>query len=527
MNGVFLIALCLSIFLDAIQRFAEPQEVKNPKIVLIVGAVGLAFNIIGLFVFHEHSHSHDHGEEGHSHADELSEAEAGHGGHAHGHDHAHKQADGAAKKSAQSASPTRTKSLSWGDDSGREGEHAPLSPSARRQSSARRPYRHSRSGSRGYNTVDDIPVHPASLRNGILAQARFEESDTESEVAVEDQDAITQINQEPTEVSSLLPKSKARRSSNKRKSHTRSKQDGNANDISHANHKHTQPRSKAQSGGHSHADMNLRGILIHVLGDALGNVGVMVSALIIWKAPWSFRKYCDPAISLFITLIILKSAIPLVKDTAKPLLQAVPGHISVEDIKEDIESLPGVRECHHVHVWALTPSKLIATLDVNLDFDFQERQGATRWMQLAEEIKSCLHAYGIHSSTIQPEFCTNEEHEHVLKTTLNNMGGTTNEQSSTVDGATTGNAGAAAENSVSSDGHGACLLNCNETCATGKQCCGPPSAAGSGTVTPRRQADKDEHNHDHGKHDHGKHDHGKHDHGKHDQDKHGRNKHDH
>lgn len=516
-NGVFLVALCLSIFLDAIQRFAEPQEVKNPKIVLIVGAVGLAFNIIGLFVFHEHSHSHDHGEEGHSHADELDEAEAGHGDHthAHDHDHAHKYVNDTSKKSAEPASPTTTKNLSWSNDNAREGEHTPLSPSARRHSSVRRTYRHSRSGSRGYNTVDDIPVHPASLRNGILAQARFEESESDSEVAVEDQDAITQSNQEPTEVSSLLPKSRARRNSHKRKSHIRPKQDGHSNDISHANHKHTQPRSKAQSGGHSHADMNLRGILIHVLGDALGNVGVMVSALIIWKAPWSFRFYFDPAISLFITLIILKSAIPLVKDTAKPLLQAVPGHISVEDIKEDIESLPGVRECHHVHVWALTPSKLIATLDVNLDFDFQERQGATRWMQLAEEIKSCLHAYGIHSSTIQPEFCTNSEHEHVLKTTLNSMNGTTHEQTSSSGGAATGNIGHAADNSVSSDSHGACLLNCNGTCATGKQCCGPPSAAGSGSVTPRRQADKDEHNHDHGKHDHTKHDHGKHDHDKH------------
>lgn len=63
MNGVFLVALCLTIFLDAIQRFFEPQEVTNPKLVLIVGAIGFAFNILGLFVFHQHDHGHDHGHE--------------------------------------------------------------------------------------------------------------------------------------------------------------------------------------------------------------------------------------------------------------------------------------------------------------------------------------------------------------------------------------------------------------------------------------------------------------------------------
>ena len=83
--------------------------------------------------------------------------------------------------------------------------------------------------------------------------------------------------------------------------------------------------------------MNIRGIFFHVLGDALGNVGVMASALIIWLTPWSWRFYFDPAISLLITLIILKSALPLCRDTAKPLLQAVPKNISVEEIKEDIQ----------------------------------------------------------------------------------------------------------------------------------------------------------------------------------------------
>ena len=50
-NGVFLVALCLSIFLEAIQRFVEPQEVSQPKLVLIVGSLGLESKIVGLVLF--------------------------------------------------------------------------------------------------------------------------------------------------------------------------------------------------------------------------------------------------------------------------------------------------------------------------------------------------------------------------------------------------------------------------------------------------------------------------------------------
>lgn len=51
-NGVFLLALCFSIFMEAIERFFNVSEISNPKLVVIVGSLGLASNIIGLFLFH-------------------------------------------------------------------------------------------------------------------------------------------------------------------------------------------------------------------------------------------------------------------------------------------------------------------------------------------------------------------------------------------------------------------------------------------------------------------------------------------
>lgn len=66
--------------------------------------------------------------------------------------------------------------------------------------------------------------------------------------------------------------------------------------------------------GHSHAgSMNMRALVLHVLGDALGNVGVIATGLIIWLTEWTFKYYCDPIISLIITVIIFSSAMPLGK----------------------------------------------------------------------------------------------------------------------------------------------------------------------------------------------------------------------
>ena len=62
---------------------------------------------------------------------------------------------------------------------------------------------------------------------------------------------------------------------------------------------------------HSHGSMNMRGLLLHVFGDALGNLGVVASGLIIWLAKGKFRFYFDPMISLVITAIIFSSALPL------------------------------------------------------------------------------------------------------------------------------------------------------------------------------------------------------------------------
>lgn len=81
-------------------------------------------------------------------------------------------------------------------------------------------------------------------------------------------------------------------------------------DHDHA-HEHGHSKSHSHGHGHSHGSMNMRALVLHVLGDALGNVGVIATGLIIWLSDWRGKYYCDPIISLVITVIIFSSALPL------------------------------------------------------------------------------------------------------------------------------------------------------------------------------------------------------------------------
>lgn len=65
--------------------------------------------------------------------------------------------------------------------------------------------------------------------------------------------------------------------------------------------------------------MNMRGLILHVMGDLLGNLGVIATGLIVWLTDWRLKVYCDPFISLFISTIIVSSALPLGKRFPIPL----------------------------------------------------------------------------------------------------------------------------------------------------------------------------------------------------------------
>jgi zinc transporter 1 len=414
--------LCLSIFLEAIQRFIEPQEVSQPQLVLIVGCFGLASNIIGLFLFHEHGHSHgDHGQP-HVRDDTARAAEEG------------RLHDGCQETEAPNADESET--------------------------TATRIIR-TRSKSRTYSGLDEIPIHPASFRHEIIQASRLEDFDDASGEEVEhmenedrDFNSFTSANGNETltpvtENTSLLSKTKSNDNHHRTPSHSSRRKSSTL----HRSDKHTQHKSEKKS----HGDLNIRGVFLHVMGDALGNVGVIATALFIWLTDFWWRFYSDPLVSLIITVIILYSALPLCRAASRILLQAVPQGLNVDDIRDDIENLPGILSCHHLHVWQLNDTSLIATLHVRVAFEFKG-EGSQKYMELAHQIRECLHKYGIHSSTIQPEFCCERTHGHRL--VQHHDDGVLGENDMGLLGDHGGD-----------DQHDRCILDCDDECGDGGKCC--------------------------------------------------------
>ncbi|WP_241758137.1 cation diffusion facilitator family transporter [Myxococcus landrumensis] len=102
---------------------------------------------------------------------------------------------------------------------------------------------------------------------------------------------------------------------------------------------------------HNTHSMNVRGAFLHVLGDTLSSVGVLVGAGIMALTGW---YVVDPLISLVISVVIVVGALRLVRDAVDVLMEAVPAHVDMPQVKELLLRVPGVTAVHDLHVWTIS-----------------------------------------------------------------------------------------------------------------------------------------------------------------------------
>jgi cobalt-zinc-cadmium efflux system protein len=101
--------------------------------------------------------------------------------------------------------------------------------------------------------------------------------------------------------------------------------------------------------GHSHKDLNIKSAWLHVLGDTLSSVGVIIAGLIIFYTGW---QYADPLTSILIGGIILFGGIRVVKEALTIFLEMTPKGFDIEKIVKKIAEIPGVIGIHNVHLWS-------------------------------------------------------------------------------------------------------------------------------------------------------------------------------
>ncbi len=143
-------------------------------------------------------------------------------------------------------------------------------------------------------------------------------------------------------------------------------------------------------------NLNIRGAFLHIIGDALSSVGVIVGGIVIFYTEWYL---IDPILSILIALGIIIGAAALVIESVNILLESAPSHINIAAVSAEIAAVPGVREAYHIHLWTITSGVYSLSAHVLID-----DQPVSSSRELLDDIRSRLqNKFNILHSTLQLE----------------------------------------------------------------------------------------------------------------------------
>lgn len=153
-------------------------------------------------------------------------------------------------------------------------------------------------------------------------------------------------------------------------------------------------------------NLNLRGAYLEVLGDAVGSVAVIGSAVLILVAGWNLA---DPIASLLIAALVLPRAISLLREVVEVLLESSPREMDMDQIRGHILAVPGVVDVHDLHVWTITSGMPIMTAHVVVDDSVAGMDDAHH---VLDHVTNCLREhFDVDHSTFQIEPWTHAQSE--------------------------------------------------------------------------------------------------------------------
>ena len=147
---------------------------------------------------------------------------------------------------------------------------------------------------------------------------------------------------------------------------------------------------------HDHDDLNTRSAFLHVLGDALSSVGVIVAGVVILFTGWT---WVDPLASVLIATIILIGSWRVLRDAVHILVEGVPGKLTVSQVAAVMEEDPGVTSVHDLHMWTIGPGFIALSAHVLV-----ADQLLSQTQQITDRVKRRIQEeFGIEHTTIQIE----------------------------------------------------------------------------------------------------------------------------
>jgi cobalt-zinc-cadmium efflux system protein len=143
-------------------------------------------------------------------------------------------------------------------------------------------------------------------------------------------------------------------------------------------------------------DLNIKSAYLHLLSDAIVSLGIVIGGIIIVYTGWF---WLDAVISIVIAAVILLSTWGLFKSSLRLSMDGVPEGISIDKIKNIADKIEGVKELHHIHVWAISTTENALTAHLVLDHNIDTNQE----QQIKATLKHELLHQNIQHTTIETE----------------------------------------------------------------------------------------------------------------------------
>jgi len=142
--------------------------------------------------------------------------------------------------------------------------------------------------------------------------------------------------------------------------------------------------------------MNIRSAYLHLFTDMLTSIAVLIGGLVIKYLGWT---WIDSTLSLLIAIFLIYSSWTILKDSLKILMQFTPSTIDIEKIATKLQSISGVKNLHHIHVWQLDEHEIIFEAHVDVEDDIL----ISSFEKILYDAGEILSKFQIHHFNLQPE----------------------------------------------------------------------------------------------------------------------------
>ena len=140
--------------------------------------------------------------------------------------------------------------------------------------------------------------------------------------------------------------------------------------------------------------LNIRAALLHVIGDVLGSIAALISGAVIYFTGYTL---IDPMVSIFIGILITLASLRLLRESLRILMEAVPDHISLEQVARQLSSHDGVHHVHNLHIWTLSSNSIALSAHIHI-------HELSQWPAMLEALRDILNSqFQIQHVTLQPE----------------------------------------------------------------------------------------------------------------------------